>query len=240
MSTAFAKVYRRVYEACCGRHPDLRPWHFQWLATRFVYRRFQEILPTLRGRILDVGCGAKPYRACFTGATEYTGLDITASPAVDVVVEPDERWPLPDEHFDVLLSSQVLQFVPDLDLTLGEMNRVLKRGGTMVLTFPFIYNEHRAPLDLRRFTAYGAATMLSGYDLRIERQGGIGSTLSILALNWIELRLNRSRPARIIKGVVLPLWVILSLAVNLAGLLADQIDSTGAFYSNVLVIARKP
>src|SRR5438132_650381 len=104
------------------------------------------------------------------------GLDVIPGPAVDIVIAPDKQWPLPAEHFDVLLSSQVLEFASDLDLTLAEMNRVLKRGGTVVLTFPFIYNEHRAPLDLRRFSVYGAARMFPEYATQVERQGGIGST----------------------------------------------------------------
>ena len=189
---------------------------------------------------MDVGCGGKPYRSCFSLATEYKGLDVVPGPAVDVVVARDKQWPLPSEYFDVLLSSQMLQFASDLDLTLGEMKRVLKHGGTAVLTFPFIYNEYTAPYDLQRFSVYRAAQMFSGYDVHIERQGGIGSTLCILLLNWIEMSLNRSFPTRLFKAFMLPLWMALSLALNTLGLLVDYLDRTDAFYSNVLIVAHKP
>lgn len=106
--SVLGRVYRCIYEALCGRHPNLRPWHFQWLATYYLYRRLRKILPALGGRVLDVGCGMKPYQGWFGVVQEYVGLDVVPGPVTDVVVAPDETWPLPDEYFDVVLSTQVL------------------------------------------------------------------------------------------------------------------------------------
>ena len=87
------------------------------------------MLPAFGGRVLDVGCGGKPYRSWFGAVTEYVGLDVVPGSSVDVVVSSNERWPLLDEHFDVLFSSQVLEHVENLEFTLLEMKRVLKKGG---------------------------------------------------------------------------------------------------------------
>ena len=231
--TSLSHAYQRIYEGICGKHPDLRPWHFQWLATYYLYRRLRQLLPDFRGRILDVGCGGKPYRSWFGVETYYVGLDVDRRSSADFVVSSNEHWPLLDVHFDVLFSSQVLEHVENLDLTLLEMSRVLKTGGSAVLAFPFLYNEHGTPWDYRRFTVHGAARLFQDFDIvNLEKLGGIGSTLVLLLLNWI----NNSR---LLKVLLLPIWIPFSLAVNSLGLFMDKIDRTGAFYNNVLLVAKK-
>lgn len=71
------RLYRQTYEVICGKHPRLFPWHFQWLATFYLSRTLNTCLPHLAGRVLDVGCGEKPYRELFSQATEYVGIDVT-------------------------------------------------------------------------------------------------------------------------------------------------------------------
>lgn len=55
------RIYDSTYAALSGRHPNLLPWHFQWLAGRYLYRDVRRSLAEVRGRLLDVGCEAKPY-----------------------------------------------------------------------------------------------------------------------------------------------------------------------------------
>jgi hypothetical protein len=63
--------------------------------------------------------------------------------------------------------------------------------------------------------------------------------LVILLLNWIDSALSGSTIPRILKGVLLPVFVVLSLLLNLLGLALDAIDRTASFYSNVLLVVRK-
>lgn len=238
--SSLGRAYRVLYDWLCGRHPRVRPWHFQWVDGFYLYRGLGRILPGLGGRVLDAGCGDTPYRTWFGGVTEYVGLDLKPGPRVDVVIAPGEPWPLPSGHFDVLLASQVLEHVEALDLVLAEMERVLRPGGTMVLSFPFIYNEHGAPFDFQRFSAHRAPGLFPTLDIvQLDRQGGIGSTLALLLLNWMNQSLNASLLLRLLKGLLLPLWLVGSFVVNITGLLLDRLDSTDAFYSNVLVVFRK-
>ena len=65
------RLYRLVYEALCGKHPKLMPWHFQWLATFYLSSRLKQYLPGAKGRVLDVGCGDKPYQDLFSDSTDY-------------------------------------------------------------------------------------------------------------------------------------------------------------------------
>lgn len=100
------------------------------------------------GRVLDYGCGAgqivKHLRAC--GADAW-GCDVfyEGGSYADVIL-PDARpfishmgsdsIPFPDGHFDIIVSNQVLEHVPDMDAVLREISRVLKPGGISLNLFP--------------------------------------------------------------------------------------------------------
>ncbi len=234
------RAYRYIYEALCGRHPDVLPWHFQWLDGFYLYRSLRKILPSLGGKVLDVGCGKKPYQKLFGSIEEYVGLDVIAGPMVDVVVQPYERWPFNDDYFDVVLLTQVLEHAENLSQLLVETKRVVNTGGVIVASFPFIYNEHGIPDDYWRISAYGGQRLFPDVTLlKIERQGGIGSTIALLLLHWWEDTLNLNFLSRLIKGLILPLNLVAAVVLNIAGLLLDQLDKTEHFYNNVLIVYRK-
>lgn len=234
----YGRLYRVIYEFVCGRHPHLRPWHFQYLAGLYLHRSLKELLPHCTGRILDVGCGKKPYGYLLRNADEYIGIDIESDGA-DVVIGPDGPWPFPDQSFDWVICTQVLEHVENPDHLLGEIARVLRPGGKVILSFPFLYNEHGVP-DFRRLTVHGARNILPFEIVHIERQGGFGSTAAILTLNWINDITNLFRTTRIIKAIFLPVWVMLSFVLNTAGFIIDYLDLTGKYYNNVLVVFKKP
>jgi SAM-dependent methyltransferase len=224
-------LYKKIYESVCGSHPNVLPWHFQWSATRQLHQKFKRVLAHQNGRILDVGCGEKPYKDWFGSTSEYVGLDIYHGPHVDVVVSASAVWPLPTDHFDVVFSSQVLEHVENLDLTLLEMQRVVKGEGELILAFPFLYNEHGSPWDFRRFTVNSAERLFPEFDvIRLEKVGAIGSTLSLLFLNWLS-------SFKLLKAV-LPIWILISLCVNLIGVALDKLDRTGFFYHNILLVVK--
>jgi SAM-dependent methyltransferase len=99
----------------------------------------------LNGRLLDFGCGDKPYIKLIE-VEEYIGLEIeTNNP--DQISEADAYYdgkyiPFKDNHFDSVLSSEVFEHVFNLEQILKELNRVLKPGGHILITIPFVWYEH--------------------------------------------------------------------------------------------------
>jgi SAM-dependent methyltransferase len=234
------RIYDSIIGWVCGR-PRLYPWHFQWLAVSALYEDLRRVLPTLRGLVLDVGCGDKPYAQWLTSAQEHVGLDVYAGPEVDVVVDGQGAWPLAAESFDAVLCTQVLEHVTDLDHVLGEVRRVLRSNGLLIVSAPFAYNEHGAPHDYRRFSVRGLEQLFRrDYEiLETRTEGGIASTCFVLAFNWLDAATDLSRPTRILKAISLPLWVPVCAMLNLVGWLLDKLDYTGAFYGNCFLVARK-
>lgn len=232
---------RNLYTKISGSGVHVKPWHFQYVSTYYLHRALRMLLANYGGDILDVGCGNQPYRSWFGSVNSYTGLDVYSGERVDVVVTPYEPWPLPSASFDVVLCTQVLEHVADLQHTLTQIDMVLRPGGTVIASFPFIYNLHGEPDDYRRFSTHGARQLFPNYEYQIlQPQGGIGSTLVILFLNWFDAQLSVSDRLRWIKAVILPLWLPFCLVANALALLIDRIDTTGKFYSNVLLVAKKP
>ncbi len=138
-----------------------------------------------------------------------------------------------------MFATQVVEHVQNLPHTLGVIARVCKPGGVIVLSFPFLYNEHGSPYDFQRFTSHGAARLLPYEIQTLERQGGFGSTVVILTLNWLENSIGANKLTRLVKALTLPLWIPFCLIMNGLGLLLDQIDGTDKFHNNVFVVFRK-
>ena len=237
-----AAGYNRIYDAVCGRHPALRPWHFQWLAGRPLYGVLAPTLGSLTGNVLDVGCGEKPYAAWAVRASDYFGIDVAPGPRVDAVIEAGAPWPIAGRTFDAVVCTQVLEHVSDLADARDELVRAIRPGGLAVVSVPFLYHEHGAPHDYRRFSRHGAAELLGNRLelVSVTAVGGIGSTLAALLLAWIESSLTARGAGLVALTALFPVWLAMCLMVNGLGLVLDRLDRTGRFYAEVVVVARKP
>lgn len=124
-----------------------------------------------RGCVLDVGCGAKPYRHLFPNNWKYNGLDIKEANdnfkynEHDVTYYDGENFPYRDNTFDLLFHSEVMEHVPDTTYFINECYRVLKKGGGLLFTVPFQARYHYIPFDYYRFTPSGIRKLLgdAGY-----------------------------------------------------------------------------
>jgi SAM-dependent methyltransferase len=123
------------------------------------------------GRMLDFGCGAKPYKSLFQ-VREYIGLDVENSGHSHVLESIDVfydgvRIPFKNNYFDSVLSSQVFEHVQDVDSSLREISRVVKKGGRCLFTVPFLGPEHEMPNDYRRYTCGGVEKLLLAHGFKI-------------------------------------------------------------------------
>ncbi len=137
-----------------------------------LYENILYYAPKLQGSILDFGCGAKPYTSLFCNCTEYIGLDIEQSghahegESVDIYYD-GKMIPFEDCHFDNIFSSEVFEHVSNLEEMLDELHRVLKSGGLMLITVPFVWNEHEVPYDFKRYTSFGIRIELEKHGFEI-------------------------------------------------------------------------
>jgi SAM-dependent methyltransferase len=173
-------------------------------------------LPRVRN-LLDVGGRGKPYAAFFVGCvTNHYVLDVAPAPSVDVVGDARDM-PFSNSSMDVVLITQVLEHVPDPVAVIGEIRRVLKPGGTLLLSVPSIFPQHGSPRDFQSVNVRGEA----------------GTIPSIFLVLNVYLQLVTG-PLPLLQELLR--WTICPLN-NLAGLLAGKVYRGDQFASNYFVVA---
>lgn len=139
------------------------------LADLQVASVLQQLLPWLSGisgKVLEVGCGAQPYRHFIPSSCEYQGLDWEGASKYfsykipDTIYYSGEDFPFEDNHFDALFHTEVLEHIYHKEQFLHECYRVLKPASQMFFTVPFQARNHYKPFDFWRFTPAAIERML--------------------------------------------------------------------------------
>lgn len=174
----------------------------QWSVT---VAHLRLVAPQAHGRLLDVGCGQKPYYEIFEPhVDEYVGIEYepafteTASSSKgkrgpDIVYHGD-RMPLPDDSFDTVMCIQVLEHTPKPQALLDDVARVLRPGGLLIISVPFSFRLHEEPHDYFRYTPHGLRTMLERAGLEVTstlQQGGFWSVLGHKVNTFLAFRVGR-------------------------------------------------
>jgi SAM-dependent methyltransferase len=140
-------------------------------------------------RVLDAGAGNAPYRELFAHC-QYRTTDWAKSPHPGAreadIIAPLDALPVDDESFDTIVCTQVLEHVPDPATVLGELHRVLAKGGHLWLSVPFVGELHEEPHDYWRYTPYALRMLLerAGFvDASVEPLGGYFTAVGVLAWN---------------------------------------------------------
>ena len=98
-------------------------------------------------RVLDLGCGEGAFAAELVRAGAHVvAVDVADEPLrrarehgpeLDLRrIEPDGPWDLPDGGFDVVWAGEVVEHVADTAAWLSEVRRVLRSGGTLLISTP--------------------------------------------------------------------------------------------------------
>lgn len=232
----------------------LRPWNENWLTHRQFRREINRAARAYaRGRVLDVGCGDQPYRACFEDITSrYDGSDHPGGYAEDhswsfsnfkPAVHADAMaLPFQSASYATVVSFQVLEHVPDPWRAVAEMARVLESGGHLLLTAPQMGQRHCAPHDYFRFTRDGLRVLAERAGLDVVEMVGLGTFVG-RAHQFVERRIGRL-PMRLRAPGVRHLTAGLRLSASLAfaaldrAIPPDQEDWEDCI--NHLMVARKP
>lgn len=127
--------------------------------------------------VLDIGAGSTQYADIFPNRTT---LDIDSSRRPDIVGDAEDL-PFQDASFGVVICSEVFEHLKHPERAAAEIHRVLKPGGTLVLTTRFAFPVHDSPGDYWRFTPYGLSLLFDGWDiLALEAETDAFETIAVL------------------------------------------------------------
>jgi SAM-dependent methyltransferase len=123
-------------------------------------------------KILDFGCGDARYKEIIGKNNSYVGIDVAESGHLSEdknfnILWDKKKLPFNMDSFDIIVCTEVLEHVENIDITINELKRVLKKNGLLFVTMPFIWVEHEKPYDFRRFTSFGIKKFFSDNDFEL-------------------------------------------------------------------------
>jgi SAM-dependent methyltransferase len=223
------------------RRPSLRSPTYAVRAPLARWLREEAVLAAQRERrprLLDVGCGIKPYEPFFAGAVaEYVGVDV-ANPAAELEGTV-EAIPVPDASFDLVLCTQTLEHVDDPGRAVAELRRVVAPGGRVLASTHGVQVYHPNPGDYWRWTHAGLERLFrenaTWNAVTVTPASGTTACVAMLVNTFIHLVAKRAH--------VRPLSVPLIAALNAAaraidGKTADLREPRpGTIFANYHVVA---
>lgn len=214
-------------------HPSLTD--FSYLDCYYRAKLLREAATNLHAPapfLLDVGGMGKPYARLFQDrVTCHFVLDVAPAASVDLVGDA-RSMPLATGSVNVVLCTQVLEHIPEPVRVLDEIRRVLRPGGTLILSVPGIYPQHGAPGDYWRYMPQGLAWLLRDFQsVNIRSECG---TVGSFFLTFNMFLYTFSGPVPWLRKLVQ--WVVCPLS-NLVGLAASSVYRGDQFASNYFVVA---
>jgi 2-polyprenyl-3-methyl-5-hydroxy-6-metoxy-1,4-benzoquinol methylase len=150
----------------------------------FAYHTAAQLIS---GNLLEIGCGVgRGLDVLAESSTQYTGVDKNdqlleqlrqAYPKLHFIsrhIPPLDG--IASNSFDYVVTFQVIEHIPNDDLFIKEIHRVLKPGGKLLLTTPNIkLSLTRNPWHIREYTAAGLEQLIGRYFAKLDKQGVHGN-----------------------------------------------------------------
>ena len=160
-----------------------------------------------------MGCGQSPYKFLLNvGETKYFGIDIVDAEKFDYKNSNKtpfngEDIPFEDDKFEGMICTEVLEHVRNSQKLIDEMHRVMKKGGTGIITIPWSARYHYIPYDYYRYTPSSLKTMFSQFEsAEIQNRG---TDIASIANKVIVLWSCNLIPSQLWKWIFVPVWVAL-------------------------------
>ena len=214
-----------------------------YFCSKHLVKNIKKYASDLEGKLLDFGCGSKPYQLFFENVQEYIGLDFEneghnhSNESIDIFYD-GRIIPFEDETFDCVLSTQVFEHVKDIELTISELYRVLKKDGKILITVPFVFPEHELPHDYRRFTQIGLSDFLANHGFEVlstTKNGNFQEVVWQLRILYIRdiIRVKNKYLNFVLRTLVVPPMIILGI---ICSAIFPKRDS---LYFDITILARK-
>jgi SAM-dependent methyltransferase len=212
-----------------------------WSVREPLARWLEEEGRGVRGlRVLDVGCGVKPYYPYFASADAYVGVDVGGNPNADLEGSV-EALPVEDGAYDVVLCLQVLEHVDDPDRAVRELHRVTRPGGRVLASTHGTQVYHPHPGDHWRWTHTGLERLFARNgdwrSVRVVPGAGTAACLGMLIAEAIDVFTQKLHVVRA--------GMLINRAVNSAAAALDarvrvlREPVPGSLFANYHVLAER-
>ncbi len=191
------------------------------------------------GKLLDIGCGTKPYKKLLSPfVEEHIGVDHEGTAHDKTKIDlfgTAYCIPVENNSFSSILCTAVLEHLEEPEKAIEESHRVLKIGGYAIYTVPFIWHLHEEPRDFYRFTKYGLKYLFEkvGFEVvELKALSGFWVTFGQLFV-YNLFRLNRG-PLKWFK-IITGIGIIIQFLVYWL----DKIDKTEQWTWMYIIVVKK-
>jgi len=149
-------------------HPPF--WQHDYHVLTKLYSVIKESIKFVKNKniLIDYGCGDLPYKHLFMdNFKKYVAVDIGENQQADISVKENERIPIKDNSADLVLSTQVLEHVRDVDFYMKECQRLIKSGSFLLISTHGVWPYHEFPHDYNRWTRRGLEGLISKFGFKI-------------------------------------------------------------------------
>lgn len=129
--------------------------------------------------LCDVGAGPLHFKDLFLSFSAYIGVDFWPFEHVSVVTDITKTLPIKSGTIDVVILSNVLEHISTPHELIKECSRILKSGGKIIGTVPFLINVHQAPYDFLRYTHFMLQALLVEADFVDAHVDALGAPLDV-------------------------------------------------------------
>lgn len=207
---------------------------------RLLDKCLQAAVLQMQGCVLDVGGKKTNKRGNFRPpkTKQWYTLNLTAKDRPDLIGDA-HLLPLDNACVDTLICTEVLEHVADPNQVVAELIRVLRPGGHLILSVPFLVPIHGDPFDFQRFTEQGLRRLLNTHDFQIVSFQAMGLFFTVL-IDMLRQPLSKVRPTLLRWCLALPFVLIAAVLLSLERKKRiSQVPLIRAYTTGYFVIARQ-
>jgi SAM-dependent methyltransferase len=205
---------------------------------KMLDKLFEQNRRYFRGVVLDIGGKDRgKFKKPKDKVEKWIFGDIQEKNNPDIVLDVADMNQIESETLDIVLASELFEHVDKPEQGLRECHRVLKKGGTFIVSMPFMFQTHADPYDFQRWTDYKWKTELGKLGFEIEKFETMGRFFTVAMDMWRVF--VRRFPFRPFRWICYPFYPLMDLITKLDKTDMVKSHTLGHYTTGYFIIARK-
>jgi SAM-dependent methyltransferase len=195
--------------------------------TLSLYEDLRKFLKDKSGKILDIGCGNSPYKHLLSKNCEYIGIDIAGQKDFkyhndSITYFDGENIPMADGAVSTFICTEVLEHIASPEGIIREMNRVLKDGGSALISVPWSARFHYIPYDYYRYTPSSLEILFK--DFKSVKIKSRGSDITVICSKIIVASARTLKPRKATGLIFIPIWILVLSPIVLFSIILGHLS----------------
>lgn len=184
--------------------------------------------------VINIGAGGEIASLLDRAGLHPYSVDIDPARKPDLVADMEDLSALGEASVDSVICIEVLEHVQHPHLAVKELSRIMKPGGVIIGSTPFMLGIHDQPVDYFRYTRYGLQMLFANFELlKLRERNGYFSAVAVLVHRRFASGSPRERAAALLLS---PVLIALTYILELVDHALPSTDGTTGYF----FIFRKP